>query len=597
MSDLKRTLADLAERGTPVGSERLRDRVTLDLASDSSSTPWSRVDTRRPTVLVMAAVAVTLLLVGALPLLLGPLGGDEIASVPPVPDVGDGQTVSVTVSGVSGRAGDEMAGVLYEGGELIDLDADALGGFWTVVEGDDFTATEVVREPGTVGVGRFPFVSDEALTVEPGMYTLVVWVDDALNPASRWVPVNTDGRGLFGCHVVFEVGDDARTDVFVSANLQPDGWNINCTTGVAIPGTDAAAAVAPSRSSSAMSMQWNPILAQTTARQAPPSATCPPGSNPDALGPADQPRPRGAAWSNQAGVFDQHAGRIIFIDEMGDTWTFDVCSNTWDKANPALVLSDSQSWFNNLVPTDPMLVYDVDSDVTIAFYNDALAVYDYRANTWTQRSKPASYGAGAIYDPISGLVVLLTAENGLIAYDVETDEWIPVGKIGEGEYQAYLIGHIADTDRIGFLRPTTDHPRRTSEELDDEGMVVDSRTGEPEGLSAPGDGVFAAFGRLSYATGTSTPVVEVEGEGICRLDPATLDWTCVSLADGPDSDGGGLIGAIVGDPINDRIVLIYGYGSGFDGKRYYDVNDIWAIDFETGEWTQLLQQTGEMTYR
>jgi hypothetical protein len=45
--------------------------------------------------------------------------------------------------------------------------------------------------------------------------------------------------------VVFEVGDDAQTDVVVSANLEPDGWNTNCTTGVAIPGTDAAAAVAP----------------------------------------------------------------------------------------------------------------------------------------------------------------------------------------------------------------------------------------------------------------------------------------------------------------------------------------------------------------
>jgi hypothetical protein len=119
--------------------------------------------------------------------------------------------------------------VLYEGGVLTDLDADALGGFWTVVEGDDFTATEVVREPGDVGVGRFPFVSDEALTVEPGMYTLVLWVDEGLSPVSRWVPINSDGRGLYGCHAVIEVGDDAQTDVVVAANLQPDGWNVACT--------------------------------------------------------------------------------------------------------------------------------------------------------------------------------------------------------------------------------------------------------------------------------------------------------------------------------------------------------------------------------
>ena len=183
-----------------------------------------------------------------------PFGGPETAtavattepqSVPPPVGVGDGQTVSVTVSGVSGRAGDELAGVLYSGGELTDLDGDAVGGFWTVVEGDDFTATEVVHEPGVEGVGRFPYISEQALTVEPGSYTLVLWVDDGLGPVSRWVPVNTDGMGLFGCHVVFEVGDDAHTAVAVEAGLHHNGWNVDCTTGVAIPGTDAAAAVAP----------------------------------------------------------------------------------------------------------------------------------------------------------------------------------------------------------------------------------------------------------------------------------------------------------------------------------------------------------------
>jgi len=151
-------------------------------------------------------------------------------SMPPVVGVGDGQTVSVTVSGVSGHGGDELAGVLYAGGELTDLDLDAVGGFWSVVSGDDFTTTEVVREPGVVGVGRFPFVSDQALTVAPGFYTLVVWVDTGLGGMSRWVPINTDGMGLFGCQVVFEVGDDAQADVVVSANLEPDGWNVDCAT-------------------------------------------------------------------------------------------------------------------------------------------------------------------------------------------------------------------------------------------------------------------------------------------------------------------------------------------------------------------------------
>ena len=172
---------------------------------------------------------------------------DVATSVAPIAPAPQQQTVAVTVEGVSGYAGQALAGVLYAGGELTDLDRDALGGFWSVVAGDDFTTTEMVRRPGDMGAGRFPYVSDAALTLEPGTYTLVLWVDYGLSPTSRWVPVNSDGAGLFGCHTVFDVAGDAQTDVTVTANLHPDGWNVDCTTGVAIPGTDAAAAVAPTR--------------------------------------------------------------------------------------------------------------------------------------------------------------------------------------------------------------------------------------------------------------------------------------------------------------------------------------------------------------
>jgi len=88
-------------------------------------------------------------------------------------------------------------------------------------------------------------VTDQALTVAPGRYTLVVWVDVGLGGLKRWVPINSDGSGLYGCQMMFVVGDDTQTDVVVPANLVPDGWNTNCSTAEAIPGTDAAAAVAP----------------------------------------------------------------------------------------------------------------------------------------------------------------------------------------------------------------------------------------------------------------------------------------------------------------------------------------------------------------
>jgi len=337
--------------------------------------------------------------------------------------------------------------------------------------------------------------------------------------------------------------------------------------------------------------EWNPILSTARAGQPPPAATCPPGSNPNALGLVDQSRPWGATWSNQAAAFDQHAGRIVYIDEAGDTWTFDVCTNTWSEVNPTFSIGDTAD-YPGRYGWPGQLVYDVDSDRTIAFTGDYLGVYDANTNTWTLRSQHPGYdsappGKGVIYDPISGLVVVQTESSGLVGYDVDTDTWIPIGKAGDGQNQPFLVGYAPETDRLILL-----------DGFNDEGMIVDPRTGHTENLRAPDGGIFAGFGRLNYAASTSGPYLLDDKDDICRLHPTTLEWNCISLDGGPESSpgGAGLLGAAVGDPINNRIVLIYGYGPGFNGERFYDLNAIWAIDFQTNEWTQLLSATGTMTY-
>ena len=62
---------------------------------------------------------------------------------------------------------------------------------------------------------------------------------------------------------------------------------------------------------------------------------CPPGSTPDEPGPVDQARPRRWPWSAMA--FDRRAGRLVALADTGDgveTWTFDVCTNTWTRMHP-----------------------------------------------------------------------------------------------------------------------------------------------------------------------------------------------------------------------------------------------------------------------
>ncbi len=71
MSDLKQTLTTRAERGTPLGSARLHERVMLALAADASTVPGRRVRSPRPVWVFVGAAAAILALIGAIPLLIG----------------------------------------------------------------------------------------------------------------------------------------------------------------------------------------------------------------------------------------------------------------------------------------------------------------------------------------------------------------------------------------------------------------------------------------------------------------------------------------------------------------------------------------------
>jgi hypothetical protein len=153
-----------------------------------------------------------------------------------------------------------------------------------------------------------------------------------------------------------------------------------------------------------------------------PVPTCPPGSNPDKPGPVNQVRPvigDGVA----AMVFDRHAGRIVLLAQLlssAETWTFDVCTNTWTRMHPDRepALAD---------PTH--LIYDVDSDATIANDGQTTWVYGLAANTWTTMGVAPVVSRWTsltwTYDPVSGLVFAADTSE-LWSYDVETDAWASI---------------------------------------------------------------------------------------------------------------------------------------------------------------------------
>jgi hypothetical protein len=73
-------------------------------------------------------------------------------------------------------------------------------------------------------------VTEEILVVEPGTYTVMLWLDDiAIGFYSRWVPAM--GRNLDGCEVVFEVEEGQGTSLTVTGGFADvQGGSMRCTT-------------------------------------------------------------------------------------------------------------------------------------------------------------------------------------------------------------------------------------------------------------------------------------------------------------------------------------------------------------------------------
>ena len=408
---------------------------------------------------------------------------------------------------------------------------------------------------------------------------------------------------------------DATGTLWLSAD---DGGGIIGFDGVEtvhliVPVDESAVAAAPTTTIVPAAGDWNPILAETQAKTAPPAAACPAGTDSNAPGPADQKRPEPGWVSNQAGAFDRHTGRIVYVDVAGETWTFDVCTSTWQNMKPEGVpIADDGVWYRYhrspvaaedlYFPGEPggilgELVYDVDSDRTINFGPRSIAVYDANTNTWTQRAYPLGFDLdgnreyhpnGVVYDPLSGLVVARSGPNqGEVAvYDVDTDQWTSVGSVAEegeedGVYR-FLVGYSAVTDQLIFQGREGGRNGQPNHS----GVVANVRDGGVTALPRPGPDGTGVFGWFAYATDTDTALVLAENGRTCGFDPVTLDWdTCIARHDFL-SPRHTLHAAMVGDPINNRLILIHGNAGPWSSLPGED--DVWAIDLDTGEWTQLL---------
>jgi hypothetical protein len=332
---------------------------------------------------------------------------------------------------------------------------------------------------------------------------------------------------------------------------------------------------------------------------------CPPGSNPDKPGPVDQPRPDSFdhmdLFTHMA--FDRHAGRILVLAPAAgtlngvETWAFDVCTNTWAQMHP-----DQEP----LGFAGAKLIYDVDSDVTIAFeFNQLRTVaYDLEANAWTDKSfapdvsgydvRPgwtrSSDLARLIYDAVSGLVVDWNYAGGLWSYDVETDAWTSIRQASRPAIRIYgsLFAYDASVDRVVAYANAGEPGGGAT-------WLFDIRTGT---WSRSG-GVTPEFGKdpaIAYDEASERTVIF--GRGLSAAYDATAGrWE--TLFEGSAS-GNQLTGCathpecrqghqMVFDPLNDRLV-VYGGAVPIGAElEWVYPDDVLAFDLVTGEWTVLLE--------
>ncbi|MBT8194039.1 MAG: hypothetical protein KJP22_11605 [Acidimicrobiia bacterium] len=351
-----------------------------------------------------------------------------------------------------------------------------------------------------------------------------------------------------------------------------------------------------------------PLPSDATTQAAPFTGTCPPGTDPDAPGPIGQERPQSDWVGVQAAAFDSSIGRIIYVDSRRETWTFDVCTNSWHRMNPTGRIAGDLSGG---------LVFDIDSAVTVALGFEQVSVYDAATNTWNQPEDTGVLGFGdgiipfgGVYDPVSGLVVT-SAYRGTEgsttdpirleawSYDVDTNAWALIGAMWTGDEHAGvrtetdglvwsdLLGYSPEIDRFIFAN-TNKHT-----------ALVDLRTGDKTVISTitPAVGFGWPAAQYGQAAGTAFVAQGADTTGglwadaledqICGFDPETEGWTtCFAM---PGGSKYAAYGAMIGDPVNNRLVLIHGvYGDWWVNSD----NAVWAIDLDTGETTGLLGPTG-----
>jgi hypothetical protein len=296
-------------------------------------------------------------------------------------------------------------------------------------------------------------------------------------------------------------------------------------------------------------------------------------------------------------AFDRRSGRIVLVADAGngaETWTFDVCTNTWTRMYPDREPS-GDSLFGQMV-------YDIDSDVTIAFDGARVWAYDLQLDAWTAKGPAPTADprfALRFYDPVGGLVVA-TGDDGdpdtpgveLWSYEVETDTWTPVPQANRLAVEPREYAYDASVARL-VVYANAGEPAEASTWLFDLRTATWSATGAITPQFSYG--WFGTQPVFAYDEAAERTVMLGQGHS-AAYDASTDSWETLYAA--PATEEPGACGTrpecrqmanLVYDALNERLV-VFG-GAVYTGCLWETPDDAWALDVATNSWTLVVPPT------
>jgi hypothetical protein len=329
---------------------------------------------------------------------------------------------------------------------------------------------------------------------------------------------------------------------------------------------------------------------------APATATCPEGTDPNTPGPANQARPQFGASAQAA--FDRQSGRVVHVEGSGETWTFDVCTNTWELVKTLGVAP----------PGDAELLYNPLDDLTYAVTPGTIRTFDVETSTWANVEPTPGVltvpGPPFAMDTVNGVIYGYDPGQQLKAYNIEGNTWAEVDQGGQRPPMDWAGAPMATFDPsagqmvLYGLQPNepaiAPQVERSRSEAIAESWTFDPGTGVWKRVLIQ-NSTLSIFTGFYFLTGTemayneaTTSTVVIDNDGVALFDASANRWSEAQPGAGwPNTTRVGH--GLVDDAVNGR-VLMFG-GSVPDPQSdsgWKDGTDVWAYDVAASTWTELV---------